>query len=68
MKRVSLVLSEEMNEALDRLSNQMAITKVEVIRKSIGLMEVIQEEKIRTFGNCDFNIITKNEIVRLIGL
>jgi predicted transcriptional regulator len=65
--RLSLDLSSETNEILERLANDSHVSKADILRKAIALMEVATDAKKRgqKFGvaNKDQNLAT--EIVGL---
>jgi predicted transcriptional regulator len=67
MVRMSLELSPDVNQTLDRLAERMHTSKSEVLRKAIGLIEVAVEA--REQGK-EFGIAEKGTPLqtRIIGL
>jgi len=65
--RLSLDVSPEVNQALDKMATDASSTKSDILRKSIALMEVALEEKGK--GN-HLGIIGKDQrmIKEIIGI
>jgi predicted transcriptional regulator len=63
--RLSLDISSELNDLLERLAEQSGSTKSEVLRKAIALMEVATEAKRqgKKFGIADRDQQLSTEII-----
>jgi predicted transcriptional regulator len=65
--RLSLAVSDELNERLEQLAESNHATKSEILRKAIALFDVVAEAKLdkKRFGIFDQN---KNLVTEIVGI
>jgi predicted transcriptional regulator len=63
--RLSLAVSDELNERLEQLASSNHASKSEILRKAIALFDVVAEAKLdkKRFGIFDQNKVLVTEIV-----